>query len=115
MRRAIVERVKELSFEHGYSIFFVYPYRTSKQCSRCGAIGERFSPNGSKALFRCTACGYTVNADVNAIFNIAFLALSHLLHAGGKEAQVVAFQASLKSPLEHNLSGACRAMAIPCA
>jgi len=111
MRRAIVERVKKLSFEHGYSIFFVYPYRTSKQCSRCGAIGERFSTNGSKALFRCPTCGYTVNA----IFNIAFLALSHLLHAGGKEAQVVAFQASLKSHKWHLSSGACRAMAIPCA
>jgi len=115
LRKAIVERVRELSLEHGYKIFFVYPYKTSKQCSRCGALGERFSPNGSKALFRCPVCGYTINADVNAIFNIAFLALSHLLHAGGKEVQVVTFQVSLKSHRWHNLSGACRAMAIPCA
>ena len=117
MRRAIVERVKELSFEHGYSIFFVYPYRTSKQCSRCGARGERFSPNGSKALFRCPICGYTVNADVNAMFNIAFLALSHLLHAGGEKVPVVTSQASLKSHKSRkwqNLSGACKATANLC-
>jgi transposase len=41
---------------------------TSQRCSACGhvAAGSR----KSQALFRCVACGYTCNADVNAARNI---------------------------------------------
>ncbi|MGH3213188.1 MAG: RNA-guided endonuclease InsQ/TnpB family protein [Trebonia sp.] len=47
----------------------VRPAYTSQRCSACGhvAAGSR----ESQALFRCVACGYTLNADVNAARNIA--------------------------------------------
>jgi putative transposase len=42
---------------------------TSQLCSACGHIAA--SSRESQALFRCVACGYTLNADVNAARNIA--------------------------------------------
>ena len=45
------------------------PAFTSQQCSECGHVAA--SSRESQALFRCTACGYTGNADVNAARNIA--------------------------------------------
>jgi putative transposase len=47
----------------------VRPAYTSQRCSACGhvAAGSR----ESQALFRCTACGFACNADVNAAWNIA--------------------------------------------
>lgn len=98
LRKKITDRVKELSVEEDFSVDFVYPRWTSKRCSLCGGEGERFSPSGSTALFRCPFCGYTVNADVNAVFNQHFLYLSHLLHGVGKRDSVVSPGISLKSP-----------------
>ncbi len=113
MRKSIQERVEYLSLENGYGIGFVYPHRTSKRCSVCGSKGERFSPKGSKALFGCSRCGYTVNADVNAVFNQHFLYLSHLLHGGGEARSVVRVGISLKGlPIGgRNLSGVPKATA----
>ena len=47
----------------------ICPAFTSQRCSACGhiAVGSR----ESQALFRCVACGYACNADVNAAWNIA--------------------------------------------
>ena len=47
----------------------IYPADTSQRCPACGhvAAGSR----ESQALFRCAACGNTLNADVNAARNIA--------------------------------------------
>jgi hypothetical protein len=47
----------------------VRPAYTSQRCSACGhvAAGSR----ESQAMFRCTACGFACNADVNAARNIA--------------------------------------------
>ena len=98
MRGSIQERMEYLSLENGYGMDFVCPRYTSKRCSVCGSEGERFSPNGSKALFRCSVCGYTVNADVNAVFNHHFLYLSHLLYGGGETRPVVRAGISLKGP-----------------
>jgi transposase len=47
----------------------VRPAYTSQQCSACGHIAA--GSRESQALFRCVACGYTLNADVNAARNIA--------------------------------------------
>jgi putative transposase len=69
-----------------------------RECSFCGARGERFSPSSFTALFKCPVCGYTVNADVKAVFNGHFLYLSHLLNAGGKRGSVVSPEVYLKSP-----------------
>jgi putative transposase len=47
----------------------INPRHTSQRCSACGHVdGES---RKSQADFRCTACGYACNADVNAARNIA--------------------------------------------
>lgn len=45
----------------------VEPRYTSQTCSMCGHIDKR---NRDGTLFRCTACGYEINADSNASINI---------------------------------------------
>jgi putative transposase len=42
---------------------------TSQRCSECGHVAA--DSRESQALFRCTACGFTGHADVNAAKNIA--------------------------------------------
>ena len=42
---------------------------TSQRCSACGHIARE--SRESQALFRCVACGFACNADVNAARNIA--------------------------------------------
>jgi transposase len=56
----------------------VRPAYTSQRCSACGHVdgGSR----KSQADFRCTACGYACNADVNAAKNIA---AGHAVNARG--------------------------------
>jgi transposase len=47
----------------------IRPHFTSQRCSVCGHIAA--GSRESQALFRCVACGYACNADVNAARNIA--------------------------------------------
>lgn len=47
----------------------VNPAYTSLTCSRCRHVDR--NSRKSQALFRCTACNYTANADLNAACNIA--------------------------------------------
>jgi len=47
----------------------VPPAYTSQRCSACGHVDRK--SRESQAVFRCTACGYACNADVNAARNIA--------------------------------------------
>ena len=47
----------------------VPPAYTSQRCSACGHVASR--SRESQAVFRCVACGYACNADVNAARNIA--------------------------------------------
>jgi transposase len=57
----------------------VSPAFTSQRCSACGHVAA--DSRESQALFRCTACGYTGNADVNAAKNIA---AGHAVTARGR-------------------------------
>jgi putative transposase len=49
---------------------------TSQRCSACGQVGR--GSRESQAVFRCTACGFACNADVNAAVNIAAGHPTHL-------------------------------------
>jgi putative transposase len=56
----------------------VSPAFTSQCCSACGHVARE--SRESQALFRCVACGHTLNADVNAARNIA---AGHAVNARG--------------------------------
>jgi putative transposase len=56
----------------------VNPAFTSQRCSACRYVDPR--SRESQADFRCTACGYACNADVNAAKNIA---AGHVVTARG--------------------------------
>ena len=47
----------------------IRPALTSQRCSACGQTDR--DSRESQAVFRCTACGFACNADVNAAKNIA--------------------------------------------
>ena len=47
----------------------ISPAFTSQRCSACGQVDR--DSRESQAVFRCTACGFAGNADVNAAVNIA--------------------------------------------
>lgn len=47
----------------------IKPHFTSQRCSACGRVDRE--SRESQARFRCTACGFACNADVNAAINIA--------------------------------------------
>src|SRR5580698_64623 len=47
----------------------ISPALTSQRCSACGQVDR--DSRESQAVFRCTACGFAGNADVNAARNIA--------------------------------------------
>jgi putative transposase len=47
----------------------IKPHHTSQRCSACGEVDG--DSRESQAVFRCTACGFACNADVNAAINIA--------------------------------------------
>ena len=47
----------------------IKPHYTSQRCSACGQVDR--DSRESQAVFRCTACGFACNADVNAAKNIA--------------------------------------------
>jgi transposase len=47
----------------------INPAFTSQRCWACGHVDRK--SRESQAVFRCTACGYTCHADVNAARNIA--------------------------------------------
>jgi putative transposase len=47
----------------------INPAHTSQRCSACGHLASE--SRESQALFRCVACGFACNADLNAASNIA--------------------------------------------
>jgi len=47
----------------------IKPHFTSQRCSACGQADR--GSRESQAVFRCTACGFAANADVNEAINIA--------------------------------------------
>ena len=57
----------------GIKVLYVNPAYTSQTCSKCGHTDKENRPKGEKgqAYFKCTCCGFEINADHNASINIA--------------------------------------------
>jgi putative transposase len=77
LRGKINRYTKDKAYAQGTVTVEVNPHGTSQYCSRCGALGERFSYQGGKRiqvkwgkLFGCPVCHFEVDADWNASVNI---------------------------------------------
>lgn len=62
------EKLKYKLEERGGDLQLVDPKNTSQCCSECGAVDR--SSRKNQALFLCTKCGLSMNADHNAAINI---------------------------------------------
>ena len=62
-------------FDNGITLNRVDPYRTSKWCSRCGAVAKNGHDGKNYALFRCKECGQVVNSDRKARLAVAVKSL----------------------------------------
>jgi transposase len=69
LRAREIDRRKDWAEKAPGRVGKVRPAFTSQRCSACGQVDPK--SRESQAVFRCTACGYACNADVNAARNIA--------------------------------------------
>lgn len=63
--------------EANCKVIAVDPRHTSQRCSKCGHVHKKNRP--TQSVFKCTECGYEVNADLNAARNVAW---KYLAEAG---------------------------------
>ena len=132
-RGQLVNRLKEMAIDAGYKgrVFEIHPAGTSQVCSRCGALGRRYSivrndenhqPDIKfgwvEKLFACHICGYRANADHNASVNLhrkflfgeaavaAFFAWSNQSDAAKKRQDIDELDEQLRNPLRemHRIS-----------
>jgi putative transposase len=76
----------------------IQPHFTSQRCSSCGHVDPDSREN--QARFRCTACSFACNADVNAAINIA---AGHAVTARGGDG---AARPANREPQHHGLPAA---------
>ncbi len=76
-RGNLLKWLKQLASDAGMRVVEVAPHHTSQLCSRCGAMGVRFSAAGGQPvfdtvgkLFACPSCNYAANANHNASVNL---------------------------------------------
>ena len=60
----------------GVDLLAVSPRHTSQTCAACGHVDPR---NRAGVAFRCTGCGHTDHADLNAATNILWAGLAQRL------------------------------------
>jgi len=65
----IFNKIKSTCKAYGVQVQKVDPVYTSQRCSQCGWTLKK---NRNKKAFCCTACGYKVDADLNASKNLSF-------------------------------------------
>jgi len=65
---AIFGKLESVCVRHGVRVEQIDPAYTSQRCSQCGWVRKN---NRKGSRFRCTACGFTSDADRNASCNIA--------------------------------------------
>jgi putative transposase len=80
--------------ERGIHVVAIDPRHTSQTCSRCGYTHK--SNRKSQSLFLCRSCGYELNADLNASYNIRnkHLASVSTSFAGGLPSNSLSSQSS---------------------
>ncbi|GHO54395.1 transposase [Ktedonobacter robiniae] len=80
--------------ERGMQVVKIDPRHTSQTCSQCGH--QHRSNRKSQSLFLCKHCGYCLNADLNAAYNIRnkHLASLGISLASGSPSDGLASQAS---------------------
>lgn len=66
----------------GGSLVAIPPQYTSQTCSRCGCVDGQ--NRQTQAKFKCTACGFEINADHNAALNILAAGLAVTACGAGK-------------------------------
>lgn len=66
--------------ERGIQVVKIDPRHTSQTCSKCGY--QHRSNRRSQSLFLCRQCGYQLNADLNAAYNIREKHLTSLASLG---------------------------------
>jgi putative transposase len=57
-------------------------YPSSKTCSNCGAIKKTLKL--SERVFNCNDCGFIIDRDLNASYNLAKMAVSSTVTACGQ-------------------------------
>lgn len=62
-----IQKLERLSNDKGFTLTKVNPSYTSQICSRCGNL-DKSSRNGEH--YKCSSCGYEIDADINAAINI---------------------------------------------
>jgi IS605 OrfB family transposase len=67
--RAFIEYKAKL---RGVAVLLVDPRDTSRRCSRCGHV--EMANRRTQARFKCRACGFELNADLNAAMNVRWRA-----------------------------------------
>ncbi len=77
--RQLQSFIEYKALQKGVRVVKVSPYLTTQTCSNCGNLGSR-----SKGFFVCSHCGYSLNADLNASYNLA----KHHSNADGVSASV---------------------------
>ena len=80
--------------ERGGKIEPVDPKNTSRTCPKCGMVAAE---NRKREAFKCVACGYEADADINAAVNILERGLSSSARGGGGVTRPVKRESSLKS------------------
>ena len=65
----IFDKIEQRCEELGVRVQRVSPRNTSRQCSSCGSIDVQ---NRKGKNFKCLACGFEFDADLNAARNILF-------------------------------------------
>ena len=64
----------------GIAVVKIDPRHTSQTCSQCGH--QHRSNRRSQSLFKCHECGYSLNADLNASYNIRNKYVTSLVSLG---------------------------------
>lgn len=66
---SLQSKIEQKAKEYGIKVVKVKPKFTSQRCSKCGCIDK--SNRETQERFKCSVCGFELNADLNAAKNIA--------------------------------------------